>query len=166
MRPAWRSREARLVGAGDFGIVFRMARPTNALIVDDEAHVRVFVKTLLKQAGIEQTWEASDGTQALAMVAKHSPELVMLDINLPMMSGIEVLAALQADRRELPVIMMSAQSSMKTVLECVKLGAVAYILKHSAKAEAFKLLSEALDRLADGEGEDGAGVGDATGGGG
>eukprot|EP01035_Chromulina_nebulosa_P008835 gene8835-11950_t len=107
-----------------------MARPTNALIVDDEAHVRVFVKTLLKQQGIEQTWEAGDGAQALAMVASHNPELVMLDINLPMMSGLEVLAALQEERPEVPVIMMSSQSSMKTVLECVKLGAVAYILKH------------------------------------
>ncbi len=124
-----------------------MARPTNALIVDDEAHVRVFVRTLLKQAGIEETWEASDGTQALAIVARHRPELIMLDINLPMMSGLEVLAALQAEPGSPPVIMMSAQSSMKTVMECVKLGAFAYILKHSPKAEALKVLREALDRL-------------------
>jgi two-component system chemotaxis response regulator CheY len=136
-----------------------MARPTNALIVDDEAHVRVFVKILLKQQGIEQTWEAGDGALALAMVAKHNPELVMLDINLPMMSGIEVLGALQVDRPEVPVIMMSAQSSVKTVLECVKLGAVAYILKHSPKNEALKTLGEALDRIGAESGEqDGEGV--------
>lgn len=124
-----------------------MARPNNALIVDDEAHVRVFVRTLLKQVGIEETWEAGDGAQALAMIAKHQPDLVMLDINLPMMSGLEVLAALQEEPGSPPVIMMSAQSSMKTVLDCVKLGAVAYILKHSPKAEALKLLREALDQL-------------------
>ena len=124
-----------------------MARPNNALIVDDEAHVRVFVRTLLKQVGIEETWEAGDGAQALAMIAKHQPDLVMLDINLPMMSGLEVLAALQEEPGSPPVIMMSAQSSMKTVLDCVKLGAVAYILKHSPKAEALKLLREALDQV-------------------
>lgn len=128
-----------------------MARPTNALIVDDEPHVRVFVKMLLKQLGIETTWEAGDGAQALAMVAKHNPELVMLDINLPLMSGLEVLAALGQERRHLPVIMISSQSSMKTVLECVKLGAVAYILKHSPRAEALRMLSEALEALADEE---------------
>ena len=76
-----------------------MARPTNALIVDDEPHVRIFVKMLLKQQGIETTWEAGDGVQALAMVAQHNPELVMLDINLPMMSGIEVLSCLTEERK-------------------------------------------------------------------
>jgi CheY-like chemotaxis protein len=126
-----------------------MPRPTNALIVDDEAHVRQFVKLLLKQQGIEQTWEAANGTQALAMVAQHDPELVMLDINLPLMSGLEVLGALTQERRRRPVIMLTSQSSMKTVLECVKLGATAYILKHSPRAEAAKALADALDGLAD-----------------
>ena len=126
-----------------------MARPTNALIVEDEPHVRAFVRVLLKEAGITQTWEAGDGAQGLAMVAEHQPELVMLDINLPMMNGIEVLTAVHAQRPELPVIMLSSQSSMKTVLECVKQGAVAYILKHSPPAEALAMLREALDDLAD-----------------
>jgi DNA-binding NarL/FixJ family response regulator len=126
-----------------------MARPTNALIVEDEPHVRAFVRVLLKEAGITTTWEAPDGAQALAMVAKHQPELVMLDINLPMMNGVEVLQLLHDQRPELPVIMLSSQSAMKTVLECVKLGAIAYILKHSPPAEALKMLREAIDGLAD-----------------
>ncbi len=126
-----------------------MVRPTNALIVEDEPHVRAFVRMLLKEAGITQTWEAGDGAQGLAMAAEHQPELVMLDINLPMMNGIEVLKSLREQRPELPVIMMSSQSSMKTVLECVKQGAVAYILKHSPPAEALAMLREALDGLAD-----------------
>ncbi len=123
-----------------------MARPVNALIVDDEPHVRTFVRVLLKEAGITKTWEAADGTQALAMVAEHRPELVMLDINLPMMNGLEVLQLLHEQRPELPIIMLSSQSAMKTVLECVKLGALAYILKHSKPAEALEMLREALDR--------------------
>lgn len=138
-----------------------MARPTNALIVDDEPHVRMFVKLLLKQLGIEETWEATDGVQALAMVAEHTPQLVLLDINLPMMSGMEVLGTINRQRRAPPVIMISSQSAMKTVLECVKLGATAYILKHSPKAEALKMLKEALDSLADDgadETEDAAGA--------
>jgi len=126
-----------------------MARPTNALIVEDEPHVRAFVRLMLKNVGITSTWEAADGTQALAMVAEHQPELVMLDINLPMMNGLEVLKLLHDQRPELPVIMLSSQSAMKTVLECVKLGAVAYILKHSPPAEALKMLRDAIDSLED-----------------
>jgi CheY-like chemotaxis protein len=125
-----------------------MARPTNALIVDDEPHVRVFVRTLLKEAGITQTWEAVDGVQAIAMMREHAAELVMLDINLPIMNGLEVLQALHRERPELPLIMLSSQSSMKTVLECVKHGAAAYLLKHSPPAETLQRLREALDELA------------------
>ncbi len=126
-----------------------MARPTNALIVDDEAHVRVYVRLLLKKLGIETVWEAADGAQALAKIAEHRPELVMLDINLPQMSGMDVLARLQVERFRPPVIMMSSLSSMKIVTECVKLGATAYILKHSPQAQAVKALSEALAQLDD-----------------
>lgn len=126
-----------------------MARPTNALIVDDEAHVRVYVRLLLKKLGIETVWEAADGAQALAKIAEHRPELVMLDINLPQMSGMDVLAKLQTERFRPPVIMMSSLSSLKIVTECVKLGALAYVLKHSPQAQALKTLAEALAQLDD-----------------
>ena len=128
-----------------------MPRPTNALIVEDEPHVRAYIRVLLKEAGITTTWEAADGTQALAMVAEHQPELVMLDINLPMMNGLEVLQLLHEQRPELPVIMLTSQSAMKTVLESVKLGAIAYVLKQSPKAEALKMLRDVVDGLADDE---------------
>ena len=122
-----------------------MPRPTNALIVDDEPHVRVFLRLLLKEVGIETVWEAADGAQALAQARLHPPELVLLDINLPVMSGLEVLKHLGEMLQGVPVIMVTSQGAMKTVLECVKLGARAYILKQSPKAEAVRMLREALD---------------------
>ena len=122
-----------------------MPRPTNALIVDDEPHVRVFLRLLLKELGIENVWEAGDGAQALAQARLHQPELVLLDINLPVMSGLEVLAHLGTMLPGVPVIMVTSQGAMKTVVECVRLGATAYILKHIPKAEALAMLREALD---------------------
>jgi two-component system chemotaxis response regulator CheY len=130
-----------------------MARPTNALIVEDEAHVRVFLRMLLKELGIETVWEAADGAQGVALAAQHRPELVLLDINLPLMNGLEVLARLASEQPEIPVIMVTSQSTMKTVLDASKLGAIAYILKHSPKAEALKMLREAIDGLANEDGE-------------
>ena len=126
-----------------------MARPTNALIVEDEVHVRVFLRLLLKEVGIETVWEAGDGAQGLALAGQHRPELVLLDVNLPIMNGLEVLEHLAAEHPDMPVIMVTSQSAMKTVLESVKLGAIAYILKHSPKAEAVRMLREAIDGLAD-----------------
>ena len=118
-------------------------------MVDDAPHVRLDTKRLLQQQGIERTWEAANGQEALAMVARYQPELVILDITIPLMSGREVLGILAQERRRLPVILLTAQSSMKTVLECMKLGATAYILKHSPRAEAVQALREAPDALTD-----------------
>ena len=137
----------------DFANMVQMARPTTALIVEDEEHVRAFLRVLLSQVGIQQVWSAGDGAQGLAMAEQHQPELVLLDVNLPVMSGLEVLAQLGRDRPEVPVIMVSSQSNMAVVLESVKLGAVAYILKQSPPQEALRMLREALHELESGEAE-------------
>ena len=125
-----------------------MPRPTNALIVDDEAHVRVLIRILLKQLGIETVWEAADGAAALEMAAAHNPHVVLLDINLPQVGGLEVLAKLKAALPKIPVIIVSSQSTMKTVIQTRELGAEAYVLKHAPKSEVPQMLSEAFDNIA------------------
>jgi DNA-binding NarL/FixJ family response regulator len=125
-----------------------MPRPTNALIVDDEAHVRVLIRVLLKQLGIETVWEAADGSAALEMAAAQNPHVVLLDINLPQVGGLEVLAKLKAAHPKIPVIIVSSQSTMKTVIQTRELGAEAYVLKHAPKSEVLQMLSEAFDNIA------------------
>jgi two-component system chemotaxis response regulator CheY len=131
-----------------------MTRPTSALIVDDESHVRVFVRLLLKELGITQTWEASDGATALELVRANDPGLVLLDINMPVMTGLEMLAQLQESNPDLPVIMISSESAMPTVREGARLGAIGYILKQGSREQALEALREALDEI-DRAGEDG-----------
>jgi len=128
-----------------------MSRPVNALIADDESHVRTFLRLCLKEVGIEKIWEADDGAQAIAMVKLHQPELVLLDINMPIMDGLEVLEQLREMKPDLPVVVVTVQSAMKTVLECVRLGAVAYVLKHGSKEAAIQALRDALDRIEHGD---------------
>jgi two-component system, chemotaxis family, chemotaxis protein CheY len=129
-------------------MILTMSRPTSALIVDDEPHVRTFLRLLLKEVGIETTWEARDGAQALGMVALHKPELVLLDLNLPVMGGLEVLEQLQHLQPGTPVIVVSSLSAMKTVLETARLGAITYLLKQSPKEQMLESLRQALDSLA------------------
>lgn len=124
-----------------------MPRPTSALIIDDEPHVRTFLRLLLKEVGINTTWEAADGEQGLTFIVEHEPELILLDVNMPVMNGLELLANLKAANPYLPVIMVSSESAMKTVLEAVRLGASGYVLKHSSKDEALKTLREALEQI-------------------
>ncbi|WP_414665056.1 response regulator [Horticoccus sp. 23ND18S-11] len=124
-----------------------MAHPTNALIVDDESHVRTFLRLLLQEVGITNVWEAADGATGIALAQQHQPELILLDVNLPVMTGLEVLAKLQELEITSPVVMMTAQSSINTVSETMRLGAVGYILKQVPKDEAIESLREVFDNL-------------------
>ncbi len=125
-----------------------MPRPVNVLIIDDEPHVRVVFRVLLKQLGIQTVWEAADGATALEMAAANQPQVVLLDINLPQMNGLEVLARLKAAHPSMPVIIVSSQSTMKTVIQARELGAEAYVLKHAPKAEVLQMISDAFDKIA------------------
>jgi len=130
-----------------------MPRPTNALIVDDEPHVRVFLRLLLQQLGIEVAWEAADGATALKLATEHRPNLILLDINLPVMSGLEALAGIKRNDPDVPVVIVTSQSAMKTVQDSVRLGAAGYILKHRPKDETLETLRGIIDGLED-EGDD------------
>jgi DNA-binding NarL/FixJ family response regulator len=124
-----------------------MPRPVNALIVDDEAHVRVLLVSLLKQLGVKTTWEAADGTAGIAQAALHKPDVVLLDINLPEISGLDVLSKLKAEHPDIPVIIVSAQNTVRTVSRATELGAAGYVVKYAAKSEVAQMLSDALDRI-------------------
>ena len=124
-----------------------MPQPRRALVVDDEPHVRVFLKLLLRELGIEVCGEAGDGARALELINEVQPELVLLDLNMPQLGGLEVLRQIQEERPDLPVIVVSSQSAMKTVQEVAQLGAIGYVLKHASKNEALRALREALATL-------------------
>jgi DNA-binding NarL/FixJ family response regulator len=126
-----------------------MPRPANALIIDDEAHVRVFLTALLKQLGVKTIWDAADGSSGLSQAALHKPDVVLLDLNLPQTSGMEVLEKLKAENPNMPVIVVSAQSTMRTVTRANELGANGYVLKYAPKADVIEMISAALDKIAE-----------------
>jgi DNA-binding NarL/FixJ family response regulator len=115
---------------------------------------------LLKQLGIETVWEAADGSAALEMADAQKPDVILLDINLPQVGGLEVLAKLKAAHPSIPVIIVSSQSTMKTVIQTRELGAEAYVLKHAPKSEVLQMLSDAFDNIAINTGGDAAPGGD------
>jgi two-component system response regulator EvgA len=130
-----------------------MPKPTSALIVDDEAHARTFFRVLLKQSGIDTVWEATNGAAALEMVRAHRPELVLLDINMPIMGGLTTLSQIKEFDPDLPVIIISSESAMPTVREAARRGAVGYLLKQSTSEQAIEALREAFEAI-DGAAED------------
>ena len=103
------------------------------LIVDDSSVMRKIVERSLRQAGIdlEQVFEAANGSEALSVLAETSVHLVLCDINMPVMDGLEFVRQMQAleNGKGVPVVMITTEGSEGHVLEAIAAGARGYIRK-------------------------------------
>ncbi len=107
--------------------------PLDVLIVDDSAAIRKILHRVLVQAELPlgKVWEAQDGQQALDTLGTNPVGLILSDINMPNMDGIEMLSKLKssAEFRSVPVIMMTTDGSQDKVLRALELGASGYVRK-------------------------------------
>ena len=105
------------------------------LIVDDSLFMRHFIKTAISKIEIEEIIEAEDGYEAIEMYRKHKPELVLLDINMPNMNGIDALKAIREFDPKAKVIMISSMRNQRLVSETKTLGAFAFMQKPFPKVQ-------------------------------
>jgi two-component system chemotaxis response regulator CheY len=101
------------------------------LVVDDFPTMRRIVKTLLRQLGYTNVIEAEDGQAGLAKLRNEKIDLVLLDWNMPKMTGLELLKAIRADDalHHIPVVMITAEGRKEDVLEAVKAGVNNFVVK-------------------------------------
>ena len=103
------------------------------LIVDGSPVMRRVVERSLRLAGLEaqQVYEAGDGNEALSLAQQHLPDLILTDLNLAGMDGLQLLRQLREAEptRELPVVIITSQAGETHVLEALELGARGYIRK-------------------------------------
>ena len=104
-------------------------RKVRVLLVDDEAHVRLYVKTVVRSMGCEVVAEASDGKQALELFDKHSPDLVLLDINMPVMDGLTALRELRKRSDKVAIVMLTSLASAEVVENSLASGANYHLRK-------------------------------------
>ena len=106
---------------------------SDVLVVDDSAAIRKILTRVLRQTGmaIQTIHEAGDGQDALALMAQHRIDLVLSDINMPKMDGLQLLGALKASPqwRNIPVVMITTEGGETKVAEAVRLGAAGYVRK-------------------------------------
>lgn len=114
------------------------------LVADDEPSMRTNIMELLAEEGLDFL-EAENGTQALEMAKKHQPEIVLVDIKMPGMNGIEVLKSIKKIYPEIPVIVFTAFGSNERPIEAMKLGAFDYIEKPFDIEEFLLIIRRALD---------------------
>ena len=122
-------------------------RPLTALIVDDETHVRIYLRTMLQRLGIVTTWQEACGEDAIKTYQQHLPDVVLLDVNLPHMPGTEIFRRLLEVDPDVAVVVVTADQFGTTIREISQLGAVGYVLKHLPPVELQNALADALSRV-------------------
>jgi DNA-binding NarL/FixJ family response regulator len=117
------------------------------MVVDDHPMWRDAVARDLTEAGYDVAATAADGAQALRVIGAARPDVVVLDLQLPDTSGVEVTRALRAACPAVRVLVLSASGEQQDVLDAVKAGAVGYLLKSAALPEFL----DAVRRTAEGD---------------
>ncbi|MGQ7947201.1 response regulator [Flavobacterium sp. WC2509] len=109
------------------------------VLTDDHVFVRDGIKSLLEnEANITVIGEATDGVEALALIDELQPDLLILDIRMPNLTGIEVVEQLRSKNNFVKIIMLSMHESEEYVLKSIQAGADGYLLKGSSKEEFLK----------------------------
>lgn len=114
------------------------------LIVDDEIDIREFAKNYFRKRGIE-VFTASGGTEAMEIIEHEQPTLVLLDIRMEEMNGVDLLKSLRAKQNATKVIMVSGVEDEHTVAETKNLGVLGYIHKPLILEELEKIVLRELN---------------------
>lgn len=116
------------------------------LIAEDETIIRLDVRTLLEKAGHEVVAEARDGEEAVALAAEHDPDLIVMDVRMPHLDGIEAARQI-SDRRPVPIVMLTAYAEEDLVTRASEAGAFAYLVKPFREVDLLPALNTARARF-------------------
>jgi response regulator NasT len=140
-------RSASLAGRDEAYACGVSAEPRRVVIAEDETLNRMDLREMLEEEGYEVVGEAADGQSAVDLVAKHSPELAILDVKMPVLDGITAAEQIVAAHGT-PVVMLTAFSQRELVSRAAAAGAMAYLVKPFSKNDLMPAIEVALSRRA------------------
>ncbi|MDP3207733.1 MAG: response regulator transcription factor [Rhodoglobus sp.] len=114
------------------------------LLVDDEVHIRKFVALMLQSLGEPVVLQAADGSAALEVYTREKPDLVLLDINMPRVDGIQTLRNLKRADPGCTVVILTSLVNRQTVEECLRIGAAGYLRKDNPPDEMLAQLKKII----------------------
>jgi len=115
------------------------------LVCDDATFMRVVIKNILSSAGYTDVIEAEDGEKAVQMYKDNKPDLVLMDITMPKIDGIEAVKQIKAYDEDAKIIMCSAMGQQALVIESIKAGALEFILKPFKEDNVIDAVKRALE---------------------
>jgi response regulator NasT len=116
------------------------------LIADDEAIIRMGLRTMLEEMGHQVVGVATDGPSAVKLAAREKPDLAILDVKMPDMDGLEVAETITAKRR-IPILMLTAYSDRELVDRATKLAVLAYLIKPVKETDLGLVIELAMARF-------------------
>ena len=117
----------------------------NVLIVDDHFVVREGLKLIIETSDSFQIiGEAANGEEALSFIEKKKPEDILMDLNMPKMSGLETIEALNKKQNHTPIIILTTYNEDELMLKGIELGAKGYLLKDTDRENLFRTLEAAI----------------------
>jgi DNA-binding response OmpR family regulator len=125
-------------------------RPNRILIIDDEPNVRLVFRTTLESTGY-QVAEAEDGDTALKALEKATADVVLLDLLMPGIRGMEVLRRLRESGNDVPVVIVTAHGSIPDAVEAMKLGAIDFLAKPLSPERLRRVVGEVIRRHSESE---------------
>jgi two-component system, NarL family, response regulator LiaR len=119
-------------------------QPIRILLVDDDAVVRKGMRTLLdREPGLEVVGEADDGEQAVRAADRLRPDVILMDLEMPGVGGIEATQRISASQPESRIVVLTSHAAEEDVFPALKAGAQGYLLKHSAPEEVLHAIRQA-----------------------
>jgi DNA-binding NarL/FixJ family response regulator len=121
-------------------------KKTRIMLADDHQLVRAGFRALLKQVpAFEVVAEAKDGREALDLFKKHRPDVVLIDIAMPKLNGLEAIARITKDSPKARVIVLSMHTNQEYVMQAIQAGARGYLIKGDAVSDLKSAIKEVID---------------------
>lgn len=122
-----------------------MSKAIRVIVVDDHTLFRRgLVSLLAEMEGIQVVGEASNGADALELITANNPDVVLLDINMPGMSGVETLTVLRQKGYELPILMLTISQQEEDLIGAIRAGANGYMLKNAEPESLRKTIEQVV----------------------
>jgi DNA-binding NarL/FixJ family response regulator len=126
-----------------------MNGPVRVMVVDDQALVREGLMTLLEAApDIKPVAAAADGEEAIALCARHRPDVVLMDLRMPRLDGVEATRRIRAAQPDTEVVVLTTHADETSILDALQAGARGYLTKDAGIAEIARAVHAAADHQA------------------